>query len=154
MIPRGRGGKNTRAFSPRRSFLSFPVDFMMASAIKVNLGRAFGKKEQQQLLAGDDFTELYLPQFSTNHVKLGILTTLGSIYRKHTLFTQKSTFLGNRSFRYKVVSIQLVSIRTQAVKLPDEVVHFTYSLRVNKKNVLGEYFFLFKPRTSNYLRCD
>ena len=61
MIPRGRGGKNTRAFSPRRSFLSFSVDFMMASAIKVILGRAFGKKEQQQLLAGDDFTELYLP---------------------------------------------------------------------------------------------
>ena len=40
----------------------------------------------------------------------------------------------NRSFQYKLVSIQ-----TQAVKLNKNFVHFKYSLRVNKKNILGEY---------------
>ena len=31
-------------------------------------------------------------------------------------------------------------ILTQAVKLHNKFVHFKYSLRVNKKNILGEYF--------------
>ena len=38
-----------------------------------------------------------------------------------------------------VVSIQGVSIQTQAVKLYKNFVPFKYSLRVNKKNILGEY---------------
>ena len=41
----------------------------------------------------------------------------------------------NRPFRYKVVSLQVVSIQTQAVKLHENFVHFKYSLRVNKKNL-------------------
>ena len=45
----------------------------------------------------------------------------------------------NRLFRYKVVSIQVVSIQTQAVKLHENFVHFKYSLRVKKKNIWGEY---------------
>ena len=45
----------------------------------------------------------------------------------------------NRLFRYKVVSIQVVSIQTQAVKLHKNFVHFKYSFRVNKKNIWGEY---------------
>ena len=44
-----------------------------------------------------------------------------------------------KSFRYKAVSIHGVSIETQQVKLHKNVVHFKYSLRVNKKNMLGEY---------------
>ena len=39
-----------------------------------------------------------------------------------------------RDFRKPVVSIQ-----TQAVKFHKNFVHFKYSLRVNKKNILGEY---------------
>ena len=39
-----------------------------------------------------------------------------------------------RDFRKPVVSIQ-----TQAVKFHKKFVHFKYSLRVNKKNMLGEY---------------
>ena len=50
----------------------------------------------------------------------------------------------DRSFRYKVVSI-----RTQAVKL--HMISTTssslYSLRVNNKNILGEYSSFFTPRT-------
>ena len=45
----------------------------------------------------------------------------------------------NRSSQYKLVSILFVSIQTQAVKLNKNFVHFKYSLRVNKKNILGEY---------------
>ena len=45
----------------------------------------------------------------------------------------------NRPFRYKVVSMQVVSIQTQDVKLHENFVHFKYSLRVNKKNIWGEY---------------
>ena len=45
----------------------------------------------------------------------------------------------NPSFQYKLVSILFVSIQTQAVKLNKNFVHFKYSLRVNKKNILGEY---------------
>ena len=45
----------------------------------------------------------------------------------------------NRSCQYKLVSILFVSIQTQAVKLNKNFVHFKYSLRVNKKNILGEY---------------
>ena len=37
---------------------------------------------------------------------------------------------------------QGVSIRTQAVKLHKNYVHFKYSLRVNQKNSLGEYSYL------------
>ena len=39
-----------------------------------------------------------------------------------------------RDFRKPVVPIQ-----TQAVKFHKKFVHFKYSLRVNKKNILGEY---------------
>ena len=46
----------------------------------------------------------------------------------------RMTSRGNRSFRSKVVSIQ-----AQAVKLHKKFFHFKYSLRVNKKNILGEY---------------
>ena len=45
----------------------------------------------------------------------------------------------NRSFQYKLVSIPFVSIQTQAVKQNKNFVHFKYILRVNKKNILGEY---------------
>ena len=38
-----------------------------------------------------------------------------------------------------VVSIHGVSIQTQAVKSHKNFVHFKYSSRVNKKNMLGEY---------------
>ena len=51
--------------------------------------------------------------------------------------TGKATVLGENnhdvSFRYKVVS----RIQTQAVKLHQNFVHFKYSLRGNKKNILG-----------------
>ena len=45
-----------------------------------------------------------------------------------------NAYTRNRSFQYKLVSIQ-----TQAVKLNKNFVHFKYSLQVNKKNILGEY---------------
>ena len=35
--------------------------------------------------------------------------------------------------------VTVVSIQTQTVKLNKNFVHFKYSLRVNKKNILGEY---------------
>ena len=57
-----------------------------------------------------------------------------------------SWFQGNRSFRYKVVSIQVVSI--QAVKLHKNFDHFKYSLRVNKEKILGQYSSFFKPWSS------
>ena len=41
----------------------------------------------------------------------------------------------------------VVSIRTQAVKLLKNFDHFKYSLRVNKKNILGDYSSFFKPST-------
>ena len=53
-----------------------------------------------------------------------------------------SWFQGNRSFRYKVVSIQVFSI--QAVKLHKNFYDFKYSLRVNKEKTLGEYSSFFK----------
>ena len=60
---------------------------------------------------------------------------------------------GNRSFRYKVVSIQVFSI--QAVKLHKNFDHFKCSLRVNEDKILGEYSSFFKPwRTWNYLHLD
>ena len=46
----------------------------------------------------------------------------------------------------------VVSIRTQAVKLLKNFDHFKYSLRVNKKNILGDYSSFFKPSTWNYLQ--
>ena len=54
---------------------------------------------------------------------------------------------GNGSFRYKVVSIRVVS--TQAVKLHKNVDHSKFSLRVNKEKILGEYSSFFKPCTWN-----
>ena len=60
---------------------------------------------------------------------------------------------GNRSFRYKVVSIQVVS--TQAVKLHKNVDHFKFSLHVNKEKILGEYSSFFEPWSNwNYLHLD
>ena len=41
----------------------------------------------------------------------------------------------------------VVSIQTQAVKVHKNFVHFKYSLRVNKKNILGEYL-------RNYLHLE
>ena len=62
-----------------------------------------------------------------------------------------STSKGNRSFRYKVFTIQVdVSKQTQAVKL-----HRTFdNLHVNRKNILGEYSSSFKPSLLNYLHLD
>ena len=40
------------------------------------------------------------------------------------------------------------------MKLPKNFVHFEYNLRVNKKNILGEYSSFFKPMTWNYLHLD
>ena len=37
------------------------------------------------------------------------------------------------------------------LNLHKNFVHFEYSLRVNKKNILGEYYLFFKPSTWNYL---
>ena len=47
-----------------------------------------------------------------------------------------------RETKMSVVSIQVVSLRTQAVKLHKNFDHFRYSLRVNKKKHLGCIFFL------------
>ena len=59
----------------------------------------------------------------------------------------------DRSFRYK--SIRADSKQTQGVKLHKNFVHFKCSLRVNKKNILGEYLrSLIKPSTGNYLHLD
>ena len=41
--------------------------------------------------------------------------------------------------KMSVVSIQVVSLRTQAVKLHKNFDHFRYSLRVNKKKTFGVY---------------
>ena len=51
---------------------------------------------------------------------------------------------GNRLFRYKVVSII-----TQAVRMHKNFVHFKYGLRVNNKNILGEYSSFFKRMAWN-----
>ena len=59
---------------------------------------------------------------------------------------------GNRSFRYKVVSLQVVSIRTQAVKGHKNLDHFKKSLQL--KNILGEHSSFFKPTTWNYLHLE
>ena len=40
------------------------------------------------------------------------------------------------------------------MKLPKNFVHFEYNLRVNKKNILGEYSSFFKLMTWNYLHLD
>ena len=44
-----------------------------------------------------------------------------------------------------VISIQVVLIWTQAVKLHKNFVHFKQSLRMNKKNILIKYSLFFKP---------
>ena len=44
-----------------------------------------------------------------------------------------------RETKMSVVSIQVVSLRTQAVKLHKNFDHFRYSLRVNKKKTFGVY---------------
>ena len=52
----------------------------------------------------------------------------------------------NWSFQSKVVSIQVISIRTQGVKLHKKsgyLITSKYSLRVNKKNILVDYFSFF-----------
>ena len=59
---------------------------------------------------------------------------------------------GNRSFRYKVVLLQVVSIRTQAVKLHKNFDHFKKSSQL--KNILGEHSSFFKPSTWNYLHLE
>ena len=56
---------------------------------------------------------------------------------------------GNRSFRYEVVLIQ-----TQAMKLHKNFDHSKYSLRMNQKNIFGEYSSFFKPSNCNYLKLD
>ena len=59
------------------------------------------------------------------------------------------------SFRYKVVSIQVVSrIQTQAVKLHKNFVHFKYSLWGNKKKHFGWISSFFTSSTWNYLHLD
>ena len=62
--------------------------------------------------------------------------------------TATATVLGENvmhvSFRYKVLSIQVVSrIETQAMKLHKNFVHFKYSLRGNKKNIWVNIFVLY-----------
>ena len=44
-----------------------------------------------------------------------------------------------RETKLSVVSIPVVSLRTQAVKLHKTFDHFRYSLRVNKKKTFGAY---------------
>ena len=44
-----------------------------------------------------------------------------------------------RETKMSVVSIQVVSLRTQAVKLHKNFDHFRYSLRVNKKKTFAVY---------------
>ena len=54
-------------------------------------------------------------------------------------------FFRNRSFRYELKLWDCTKISFTV---------FTYSLRVNKKNILGEYSSFFKPSTWNYLHLD
>ena len=67
----------------------------------------------------------------------------------HTASDEYSTSwkFGNRSFRYKVVSI-----RTQAVKLHKNFDHFKKSLQL--KNILGEHSSFFKPSAGTYLNLE
>ena len=51
----------------------------------------------------------------------------GPFLESHLIFT------GSKSWK------PVVSILTQAAKLHKNFVHFKYSLRVKKKNILGEY---------------
>ena len=53
---------------------------------------------------------------------------------------------------YKVVSLQVVSIRTQAVKLHKNFDHFKKSLQL--KNILGEHSSFFKPSAWTYLNLE
>ena len=39
-------------------------------------------------------------------------------------------------------------------EIAQKIVHFQYSLRVDKKSILGEYFSFFKPRTSNHVHLN
>ena len=48
----------------------------------------------------------------------------------------------------------VVSIGTQAVKLHKNFVHFKYSLRVNKKNILSEYSSFLKPTDVKLVHLD
>ena len=61
---------------------------------------------------------------------------------------------GKQTFRYKVMSLQVVLIRPQALKLLKNFDHFTYNLRLNDKNILSDYSSFFKPSTQNYLHVD
>ena len=54
-------------------------------------------------------------------------------------------FFRNRSFRYELKLWNCTKISFTV---------FKYSLRVNKKNILGEYSSFFKPSTWNYLHLD
>ena len=58
--------------------------------------------------------------------------------------TQSRATTGHRGVFHSYKSKQGVSIRTQAVKLHKNYVHFKYSLRVNKKNISGGYSLFFK----------
>ena len=39
-------------------------------------------------------------------------------------------------------------------EIAQKIVHFQYSLRVDKKSILGEYFSFFKPSTSNHVHLN
>ena len=73
--------------------------------------------------------------------------------KQTTLRYQERPF-GNQSFRYKVVSIQVASIRTQAVKMHKNFVHFKYSFCANKKNILCKYSSFLKRRAWISLHLD
>lgn len=69
---------------------------------------------------------------------------------------------GKQTFRYKVMSLQVVWtrpqalfwIRPQTLKLLKNFDHFKYNLCVNEKNIWGHYSSFFKPSTRNYLHLD
>ena len=96
------------------------------------------------------------------HRKLNLLGTFVLLTARLTtelvlavyLHFQTVIIKGNRSFRYKFVLIQVISIRTQALKLLKKFNHFKYSLCVNKKNISGDYSSFFEASMRNYLQLD
>ena len=71
----------------------------------------------------------------------------------HVLAQSLGDYLMHWLMRKPVVSIQVVSIRPQALKLHKNFDHFKYSLH-GHKNIWGEYSSYFKPSAWNCLHLN
>ena len=84
----------------------------------------------------------------------GKICTLSPLEASYDACEANDIALSRASFRKPVVSIQVASIRTQAVKMHKNFFHLKYSFRVNKKNILCKYSSFLNRRAWISLHLD